>query len=70
MPEAKSEFETVIRLQPGYAPAHLNLGVALMKDNQTDAASRQFQETLRLDPDNRLAAQYLIQAQSLKNRAP
>ncbi|HKW30679.1 MAG TPA: tetratricopeptide repeat protein [Verrucomicrobiae bacterium] len=68
--EAKSEFETVIQLQPDYAPAHLNLGVAFMKENQPDAACRQFQETLRLDPGNRLAAQYLIQAQSLKNRAP
>ena len=67
---AEQEFETTVRLQPGYAPAHLNLGVAFMKQNQWDAAIREFRETLRLDPANPLAAQYLNQAQSLKEHTP
>jgi tetratricopeptide (TPR) repeat protein len=70
IPEAGSEFETVIQLQPGYAPAHFNLGVALLKENQLDDAYRQFQQTLLLDPTNRFASDYLIQVQSLKQRAP
>ena len=67
---AQQEFEETVRLQPGYAPAHLNLGVAFLKQNQWDAAMREFQETLQLDPANPLAAQYLNQAQSLKQHTP
>jgi predicted Zn-dependent protease len=67
---AEQEFEMTVRLQPGYAPAHLNLGVAFMKQNQWAAAMREFQETLRLDPANQLAAQYLNQAQSLNEHTP
>ncbi len=41
------------------APAHLNLGVALRQVGQTQDARAQFEETLRLEPGNKLAAQYL-----------
>ena len=41
-----------------------------MKQNQLDAASREFQETLHLDPGNQTAARYLIQAQYLEKRSP
>jgi Tfp pilus assembly protein PilF len=69
--EAKSEFEQVVRLQPDYAPAHINLGVAFMKLYQPDEASRQFEETLRLEPTNRFALEHLKQAQAaLRNRGP
>jgi tetratricopeptide (TPR) repeat protein len=37
----------------------LNLGIALAKLNRLDEASAQFQETLRLDPNNRKASEYL-----------
>ena len=38
------------------APAHLNLGVALQQLGQAEDARTQFEETLRLEPDNKLAA--------------
>jgi len=57
--EARSELEQVTRMRPDYAPAHLNLGVALEKLGQTQDALTQFEETLRLEPGNKLAAQYL-----------
>jgi tetratricopeptide (TPR) repeat protein len=57
--EARKELEQVTRMRPEYAPAHLNLGVALEQLGQTQDALTQFEETLRLEPDNKLAAQYL-----------
>jgi tetratricopeptide (TPR) repeat protein len=57
--EARKELEQVILLKPEYAPAHLNLGVALQQLGLGQEALAQFEETLRLEPDNRLAAQYL-----------
>ena len=56
--EARKELEQVTRLRPEYAPAHLNLGVALQQLGQVQDALTQFEETLRLEPDNKLAAQY------------
>jgi tetratricopeptide (TPR) repeat protein len=53
--EARAEFETVINLKPNVAMAHLNLGVALVKQGQMETAAEQFAETLRLDPGNKLA---------------
>ena len=53
--EARAEFETVINLKPGFAMAHLNLGVAMVKQGQLETAAEQFAETLRLDPKNKLA---------------
>jgi tetratricopeptide (TPR) repeat protein len=57
--EARKELEQVILLKPEYAPAHLNLGVALQQLGQVQDALTQFEATLRLEPDNKLAAQYL-----------
>jgi len=53
--EARAEFETVINLKPNFAMAHLNLGVAMVKQGQLETAAEQFAETLRLDPGNKLA---------------
>ena len=57
--EARKELEQVTRMRPEYAPAHLNLGVALQQLGQVQDALTQFEETLRLEPGNKLAAQYL-----------
>jgi tetratricopeptide (TPR) repeat protein len=48
--EAISQYQTVLRLKPGDARAHYDLGVALGKAAQTDAAISQYEEALRLDP--------------------
>jgi Tfp pilus assembly protein PilF len=58
---ARSEFETVVRLNPEYAEGHLNLAVALMQQNQWQSAGRELEETLRLAPGNTTAIQYLRQ---------
>jgi tetratricopeptide (TPR) repeat protein len=50
IPEAISQFQTAIRLQPDYADAHNNLGDALQKNNQIDAATREFMEAIRCKP--------------------
>jgi len=46
--------------------AHLNLGVALVKQGDLENAARQFEETLRLQPQNPLAADYLQQLRAKK----
>ena len=48
--EALSQLQEAIRLQPGYADAHNNLGIALAQKGQIDEAIRQFQEAVRLKP--------------------
>jgi tetratricopeptide (TPR) repeat protein len=57
--EARKELEQATRMRPEYAPAHLNLGVALQQLGREQDARTQFEETLRLEPVNKLAAQYL-----------
>jgi Flp pilus assembly protein TadD len=68
IPEARKELEEALRLKPDFPMAHLNLGVALMKLDQFDAAEREFQETLRLDRGNKLAADFLVQLHAVKNQ--
>jgi Tfp pilus assembly protein PilF len=50
--------------------AHLNLGVTLMKQGQLGGAAREFEETLRLEPENKFAPDYLRQVQAMKSRTP
>jgi Flp pilus assembly protein TadD len=53
------EFEEVIRLRPDYVLAHLNLGVAYVRQGRVYEARKEFEETLRLDPQNQKARQCL-----------
>jgi hypothetical protein len=53
-----SAFETRIFFVENYPMAHLNLGVTLVKQGELQNAARQFEETLRLQPQNPLAADY------------
>ena len=48
----------MVRLNPGYAKAHGNLGVALYKLGRAQEAVAQFDEALRLDPQNRQALEF------------
>ena len=40
-----------MRLDPGNADAHFNLGQALVKEGRIDAAMERFREAVRLDPE-------------------
>jgi protein O-mannosyl-transferase len=51
MDEAIGQYQEVIRLKPGYALAHNNLGIAFWTKGQVDEAIGQFQEAIRLKPD-------------------
>ena len=67
MAKALAEFKEVTRLRPNYASGRFNYGVALAKAGAIADATLEFQETLRLDPKNAQARQYL---QSLRTMRP
>ncbi len=48
--EAIAQFRTAIRLAPGYADAHYNLGVALHQDGREDEAAAEFSASGRARP--------------------
>jgi tetratricopeptide (TPR) repeat protein/tryptophan-rich sensory protein len=50
--DAVSRYQAAIRLQPGYADAHYNLGVALGKLGRPAEALGEFEEAVRLEPDS------------------
>jgi len=50
LPKARQEFERAISLYPGYAEAHNNFGVMLLKTNDLVKARDQFQAALADDP--------------------
>ncbi|MDA8326733.1 MAG: tetratricopeptide repeat protein [Nitrospiraceae bacterium] len=64
--EAVSEFETAVRLQPGNADIHYNLGCAYMQLIQLEPAAREFEETLKLDHAYLPAKKDLALIKSLK----
>jgi WD40 repeat protein/tetratricopeptide (TPR) repeat protein len=49
--EAIGEYQTAIRLNPGYADAHNGLGNALHDGGQLDRAIQEYRETIRLTQD-------------------
>ena len=55
-----------VRLNPAFPTSHLNLGLALVRLGSLDEAESQFEETLRLEPGNSRAADYLAQVRALK----
>jgi predicted Zn-dependent protease len=57
--EAKAHFAEVVRLRPDYALGRFNYGIALAKEGRIEDAIVQLDETVRLDPGNTKAAQYL-----------
>jgi Flp pilus assembly protein TadD len=68
IPGAKGQFSEVVRLNPRYALAHLNLGVALANEGRIEDALAEFQETLRLDPGNKSAQQRIEGLRLLQRR--
>ncbi|CAM8885127.1 unnamed protein product [Rhodiola kirilowii] len=60
-----AQFETAVKLQPGYVTAWNNMGDAYEKINDSNAALKAFEEALLFDPNNSLAR---IRRDGLKER--
>ncbi len=60
--EAIGHFAEYVKLRPDSAAGHLNYGVALAKTRQFSAAAREFRETLRIEPTNAKARDFLDKA--------
>jgi len=70
--EAVAEFETAIRLDPGNASAHCNLGAVYLEEKNPIAAIGPLQECLRLSPNEaraRVALARAIQALKAQGKA-
>jgi tetratricopeptide (TPR) repeat protein len=50
VPEAMSEFEAALKINPAYPETHYNLGSAQLQQGRLPEAISQFQEALRLKP--------------------
>ena len=50
--EALPHFREAVRLQPGWSPPEIGIGVALLRDNRTDEAQIHLERGLALEPDN------------------
>ncbi len=59
-------FEQAVRLDPAYAPAHLNLGVAYLRKGDADQAMGFLRRAVELDPD--FVQAHIILASSLQDR--
>jgi tetratricopeptide (TPR) repeat protein len=53
------DFGRAIQLNPRYAKAYKNRGIAYKYKGQTDRAIADFQTTLKLDPSNSQATKHL-----------
>ena len=68
MDKAREQFEAVVRLRPDFEPAHLNLGVAFLKEGRAADAAREFESALRLQPNDKMAEAYLLKARAEAGR--
>ena len=66
--EATTSYEEALRLQPAFAEAHNNLGVARREQGQLDQAEASFREALRLKPAYAAAHNNLGQVLSRQGR--
>ncbi len=64
--DAQAQFSQVVRIRPDFAPGHLHAALSLEKSGDLDAALKELQTALRLDPANLLARQKLEALQSPK----
>lgn len=62
-----SQFETAVKLQPGYVTAWNNLGDAYEKKKDLKSALKAFEEVLLFDPNNEVARP---RRDALKDRVP
>ena len=64
--EAIEHYEQALRIQPNYAEAHFNLGVAFQHTGRMQDAIEQYEQTLRIRPDFVQAQNYLMRARAVK----
>jgi tetratricopeptide (TPR) repeat protein len=57
--EAREKWETALRLNPRYAPAHLSLGISLYRTGEYRMAESHLREALAIAPDMEGARYYL-----------
>jgi Flp pilus assembly protein TadD len=67
--EAVLQFAEALRINPGYAEAHSDLGVTLSRQGQLDEAVRQFVEALRIEPGFAQASSNLKLVQAMQRKA-
>ena len=60
-----SEYQKALKINPNYAEAHSNLGLAFAQKGRLDDAINEFQEALRLKPDLSPAQSNLAKAQAM-----
>jgi tetratricopeptide (TPR) repeat protein len=56
---AVAEFEHAKKLRPDFVPARIHLGVTMFSLGRRDAAIAEWQEVLRIDPQNKSAQLYI-----------
>lgn len=66
--EAQAQFAAVLAARPEHVLANLNLGVCLARQKRFNEALKYFQETLRFEPGNKQAAQYVQMIRQLKEK--
>ena len=59
MAEGIGHIEAAIKAHPDFAPAHFALGAALWQSGRRDEAEAEFDEVLRLRPDDPAARRAL-----------
>lgn len=64
MAAAKYEFAEAIRVKPGYARAHVALGLVQLASGERQKAIEQFEEALRQSPEDKSAQMYLRMAKN------
>ena len=67
---ALTQLQNLVRVNGAHTHYLFELGQTLEYMGRFDEAVAQFQQTLRLQPDNAQARKFLEQAQALKSREP
>ena len=62
--EAITQYEQTLRIEPDYAEAHCNLGIALEKAGRMPEAIQHYKRALKLRPDLTVARNALARLQA------
>ena len=66
IPEAIEHLEHALRVEPDFAEAHYNLGVALEQMGRIEAAIGHYEQALRIKPDYAEARNSLAQLRATR----